>query len=516
MGGSHSSRFTSLKEGSRVIGASQSFPTGSEGSGKIPRVSKINLFDYLEAVTLPKPLVNDGDSAAKLTEENTRLRKLEEGKEKISPPEARAIPWKEVVTNSGKSAPHMQFQYFPPVVEEDEILVSPPPEVEEAGALSWSNCVVGYFLDKKLPFYAVDSIAHKLWDKFGLIEVVSNDRGFYFFKFNDAEAFRKLMDLGPWHFGGKLLILKKWEPNMSYEKEQMAKIPIWVQFYNIPLEFWNENGLSYIASAIGRPLYADSMTESGKRLSYARICVEIDVDSCFTNPIWLKCANGTRVQIEVKIPWKPVKCQTCRVFGHTDHQCHKEDNVVIPSRQNEQIWIAKRGDKEPEGNVGVSGQAPAILGPNLANKFAALDSSVLEPVLPDDAEFDMATTYVENTGDEGSKVVQFDVGLKLDDLILCKESSGLGQETSVVQIGPGLEQCNGKLSPQNIGEARDVVVPGEGIIDPSAAESNNEDGMIAKELVMDMGLVPTKPLIADIGAKGPQGRKKKGRQPKGK
>ncbi|KAK3212636.1 hypothetical protein Dsin_017342 [Dipteronia sinensis] len=39
---------------------------------------------------------------------------------------------------------------------------------------------------------------------------------------------------------------------------------------------WNEEGLSHIASAVGKPLYADSLTESMKRISYARVCIEIN------------------------------------------------------------------------------------------------------------------------------------------------------------------------------------------------------------------------------------------------
>ena len=45
---------------------------------------------------------------------------------------------------------------------------------------------------------------------------------------------------------------------------------------HIPVELWTEEGLSYLASAVGEPLYADSSTELKRRLSFARICVLID------------------------------------------------------------------------------------------------------------------------------------------------------------------------------------------------------------------------------------------------
>ncbi|KAH7856700.1 hypothetical protein Vadar_004444 [Vaccinium darrowii] len=47
-------------------------------------------------------------------------------------------------------------------------------EVEELGISKWKNCLVGHFLDKKLPFPVVHSIAMKIWKKFGLCDVSAN------------------------------------------------------------------------------------------------------------------------------------------------------------------------------------------------------------------------------------------------------------------------------------------------------------------------------------------------------
>ncbi|KAF7144738.1 hypothetical protein RHSIM_Rhsim04G0128800 [Rhododendron simsii] len=110
-------------------------------------------------------------------------------------------------------------------------------EVEDNGSDLWSDCVVGYFLDKKVAF-----------------PIVKNIEG----------AHCKVMESGPWPIAGNLMILKKWRPQMVLQKEQMSSIPICVHFSNVPLEFWNAEGLIYIASAIGEPLYADDKTETGK------------------------------------------------------------------------------------------------------------------------------------------------------------------------------------------------------------------------------------------------------------
>ncbi|GFS39844.1 glucan synthase-like 8 [Actinidia rufa] len=90
-----------------------------------------------------------------------------------------------------------------------------------------------------------------------------------------------------------LKILKQWELQMHFGKEQLSKIPIWVEFYSVLLKYWDEQGLATLPSAIGRPLYTNYTIESCKRLSFARICVEIDVKAMLP-PIDLQFANSDK------------------------------------------------------------------------------------------------------------------------------------------------------------------------------------------------------------------------------
>lgn len=236
----------------------------------------------------------------------------------------------------------MCLKFHPPLIKDAQVVVCPPVEVVEAGASKWADCVVGYFLDKQLPFSAVESIAKRIWRKFGIQQVLSNDKGFFFFKFSQDGAHRRVIEAGPWHFGGKLMVLKQWSSQMKLEKDEFDTVPLWAQFYNVPLELWNEEGLSYIASAIGNPLYADSMTESGQRLSFARICVEVVVGSDFPNSVCVEYANGKNVVIGVKYPWKPLRCLECHLFGHSEAQCGRRP-IPPPPQQQRTEWVVKGG-----------------------------------------------------------------------------------------------------------------------------------------------------------------------------
>lgn len=95
--------------------------------------------------------------------------------------------WKDKVV-SDTSLAHMS-----PCVLNDKLLVNPPLEVENSGVSKSNDCVVGYFADKKLPFMAFKSIAGKIWGKFGLSEVLSNDKGFFIFQFDQAGAYRQVV-----------------------------------------------------------------------------------------------------------------------------------------------------------------------------------------------------------------------------------------------------------------------------------------------------------------------------------
>ncbi|KAI8536320.1 hypothetical protein RHMOL_Rhmol10G0248100 [Rhododendron molle] len=110
---------------------------------------------------------------------------------------------------------------------------------------------------------------------------------------------------------------------------------------------WTGPGLSHIASSVGRPLYADRLTESGRRLNYAKICVEVDCSSQLPESFDLKYANGDMEVIRIQYPWKPQICSVCQVFGHSEGTC--------PSKVNNK----EQGNR---GVIGAQGKAVQVNG----------------------------------------------------------------------------------------------------------------------------------------------------------
>ena len=93
---------------------------------------------------------------------------------------------------------------------------------------------------------------------------------------------------------------------------QLTSLPIWVKFYNIPLEYWTNTCLGFITSAVGKSLHLDSLTENRTRLSFARICIEVDLNSEFLKAALLNLGNEKYTTVRIKYPWVPHNAPTAR------------------------------------------------------------------------------------------------------------------------------------------------------------------------------------------------------------
>ncbi|KAJ0075930.1 hypothetical protein Patl1_35005 [Pistacia atlantica] len=115
---------------------------------------------------------------------------------------------------------------------------------------------------------------------------------------------------------------------MESNKETPRFIPMWVKFYDLPLEMWNPIGLSYIASGVGKPLHMDRVMEEMcrhglGRVGFARILVEVDAARKLPDIVHISmpCDESTELEIMVvklDYQWRPTQCPRCYVFRHRD------------------------------------------------------------------------------------------------------------------------------------------------------------------------------------------------------
>ncbi|GJZ94981.1 cytokinin dehydrogenase 3-like protein [Tanacetum coccineum] len=63
-----------------------------------------------------------------------------------------------------------------------------------------------------------------------------------------------MLENGPWFIQNNPLILKKWHPDENLLKEDVSTVLVWVKLYGLPVMTLSEDGLSAIATKLGRAI----------------------------------------------------------------------------------------------------------------------------------------------------------------------------------------------------------------------------------------------------------------------
>ncbi|KAL0290566.1 UNVERIFIED_CONTAM: hypothetical protein Sradi_7047300 [Sesamum radiatum] len=156
-------------------------------------------------------------------------------------------------------------------------------------------------------------------------------------------AMEEVIEGGPWLFQGQPIVLQRWEPGMVLRKHKHTQVPVWIRLRHLPVEFWTDDGLSTVASGVGRPLYQDTITRACTRLDFARVCVMLDISSTLPKHliIMMPREDGTEVpcKVEVEYEWVPPKCKNCMSLGHSTSACPDDRKIDKPPVS---VYVQKR------------------------------------------------------------------------------------------------------------------------------------------------------------------------------
>ncbi|XP_075098038.1 uncharacterized protein LOC142175354 [Nicotiana tabacum] len=122
----------------------------------------------------------------------------------------------------------------------------------------------------------------------------------------------------------------------------MTEIPLWVKFPKLPISSWGCGSLERIASALGKPLFANECTTKQTRISYARMLIhEVNVSKLLPDKITIMEPNRQKFQQEVECEWKPQFCPQCLTIGHVCSLKKPEQHLM-----ERQIHNKRRGEQK--------------------------------------------------------------------------------------------------------------------------------------------------------------------------
>lgn len=126
--------------------------------------------------------------------------------------------------------------------------------------------------------------------------------------------------------------------DFCFEKEVSKEVLLWVRLPKLPLTYWSGDSLSRIGSVLGKPICVDECTSQQKRISYARMLVEIDITQPLTYKIQIKGEGGLMLDQQVLYEWAPMSCQKCHKVGHI---CMEKKQDIVTQNQKQKQWQPK-------------------------------------------------------------------------------------------------------------------------------------------------------------------------------
>ncbi|KAL0318194.1 UNVERIFIED_CONTAM: Transposon TX1 uncharacterized protein [Sesamum calycinum] len=245
------------------------------------------------------------------------------------------------ITEGFHNSSRKTLSFVPPLLQNGEVIVRPSIDMIRNGSSRWKTTAVGYFLGKRPYFHHLNAYVRSIWP--AVREVTATVTGFYFFQFKTEAAMEEVIEGGPWLF----------------------------------------QGLSTVASGIGKPLYPDAITRACTRLDFARVCVMLDISSKLPQQviIMIPLENGgeSACKVDVEYEWLPPKCNLCHSLGHAASTCalhkppkpavavyvqkpkHVASPASVPIVEPEPVHEPLEDEAIKESDIKIKEKAPSVL-----------------------------------------------------------------------------------------------------------------------------------------------------------
>ncbi|GJV35582.1 zinc knuckle CX2CX4HX4C containing protein [Tanacetum coccineum] len=188
----------------------------------------------------------------------------------------------------------------------------------------------------------IDPLIEEGSKKWGLTVIV-------LFKFKSKDGLQSVIENGSWLVDQKPLFVQTWVAGICLNKPEPTRIPLWVKIYNVPLEAWNVEGISRIASRIGTPIIMDKVTTSMCQRGFKRCNYQVLSEE----------EKNERMEAKMQANTKLGNAEKLNDWWHKKRYVPVKSNVkenvsVKDSMQKQENSKGKKGDEGIKINIDVA------------------------------------------------------------------------------------------------------------------------------------------------------------------
>jgi hypothetical protein len=165
-------------------------------------------------------------------------------------------------------------------------------------------------LDKSLQLWI-----NSRWKVKSQIDLQLGSKGFFIVVFSESRERDKVFEERPYFFNLAGLHMCFWTERFAPKKEDFIAAPVWIKMYSMSREFWEPEILEGIDNMIGSFVKIFEVAKAFRYISYARICVYMNVVNSLSESIVVSYQNEEWIQ-PLDYHHIPFRCRKCHVHGH--------------------------------------------------------------------------------------------------------------------------------------------------------------------------------------------------------
>jgi hypothetical protein len=232
------------------------------------------------------------------------------------------------------------------------ILLIQPEQVSEDVEYWRNHALICKFLGLRLSLPVLDSWARRVWNPEGDMEILLAANNYFMVIFSSMADRNKAFEGGPYFFNQVGLFIKPWHTSFNSAEEIPSRVPVWVRLPRLPLEFWREDIFHSISMLLGKPVGSATQTQDRKVISFARICVEVDLNNPLPDSMEICMGSISWIQ-QLDYETLPFRCRLCHEYGHLLRRCPRYKNSSLdmpgPPRADKGKAMASNGPVDNEG-----------------------------------------------------------------------------------------------------------------------------------------------------------------------
>ena len=183
---------------------------------------------------------------------------------------------------------------------------------------------------KSIGISTVSDVVNKAWKPAFQIRVSRLEENTFIFHFQHEVDMFNAYRRRPWSIRGGHLVLKQWNPSLTWQEVPFTTSALWVQVHGLPRLWRSPENLRLISGKVGSVVEVDLAGDGGgtwKR--FIRIQIEVELHRPLLPGIFLPRNDLPHLWISLRYEKLANVCYRCGVIGHETHACQGKAFLIF-------------------------------------------------------------------------------------------------------------------------------------------------------------------------------------------